>query len=420
MWNKTQIKRLIIISVLSILIGYILMIMAMLIPKSSVITSVANSVHTFVEEGSYPYANQDYQNSKMDNFTDGAMFNYAICEGDTNIFRRVAANYYYAYVDKNQMESFVSYIWEEDGYCIADYSRYWNGFMVILRPLLIKFSYSDIRIINSIAQLSLLVCISVLLTEKKKKAMIIPLIMTYFYLMPQAVAYSLQYSTVFYIGYIGVLFVLLISDKTNSEWSMIELFMIIGICTSYFDLFTYPLFTLGIPLVTYLYIANDDKPLPIKRNIISIFSCSFVWCIGYAVMWSAKWVISVVTLGLGTFDVVIQEIKLRLVGGADEGVSGVTAIIENIEMLNKPVYLYVLFLTLIISIAAILYRRVKVIEYGPFILSMMFIMIYPFAWYVVVAEHSAVHAFFTYRELGIAIYAFFSLAAYVVSRKKSI
>lgn len=71
-------------------------------------------------------------------------------------------------------------------------------------------------------------------------------------------------------------------------------FVVVGAMTSYLDLLTFPLISLGIPLVLWLTL-NDSQS--IWKNICRIFLLSLSWAIGYVGMWVLKWGIGSIIIG---------------------------------------------------------------------------------------------------------------------------
>ena len=208
---KTKSLHFIGILAISVMTGYILLVLVSMIPSSSVLMGCANSISTFQQEGTYPIIINGYPNSQLDNYTDGAMFNNIIYSGEESPFVRAAACFQYRYEDKNPMESFMSYLWMEEEYSVVSYSRYWNGFLIILKPLLIFMNYTDIRVLNGLFQTLLMASIIWQLVKKGIERYILPLLLAVLYLNPMILAMSLQYSSVYNIALLAVLFFLLFS-----------------------------------------------------------------------------------------------------------------------------------------------------------------------------------------------------------------
>ncbi len=409
---KTKTLHFIILLLGSIVLGYLLMVIAYTIPQSRLILGCANSVCTFEKEGAYPIVSDGYINTQLDNYTDGAMLNAALCSTGESPFIAAIKNCQYKYDDQNPMDSFMSYIWQKEGTHTIDYPRYWHGFLIVLKPLLLFFSYSDIRMINGLMQSILLVLLLWTLAKKQLSQYILPVVLTTFYLVPSVLAMSLQYSSVYYIALLTTTVLLLFEDRLTEKQLIPELFLIAGILTSYFDLLTYPLITLGFPLV-FAIILQQRRRCTVKDTILSVIGYSFCWGIGYVGMWSGKWLLSILFLGFSSFAAVTASLQERSLNGAvTAGTSVMDTMISNIEMFKKPIYKILPFIMLLYT-AIIGYRNKKeihLINCIPFLI----ILCMPFAWYVVTANHAAVHTWFTHKTLCIAVLGFYCMLMSIV------
>ena len=413
---KIKAIHFIIILLTSIIVGYLLHVLSYAIPQSRLILGCANSVCTFEKEGAYPIVVDGYINTQLDNYTDGAMLNAALCDNGNSPFIAAIKNCQYKYDGKNPMESFMSYIWMEEGSFIIEYPRYWHGFLIILKPLLLYFSYSDIRMLNGLFQTILTAILLWTLVKKQLSRYILPTLLTIFYLVPSVLAMSLQYSSVYYIALLSTIALLFFENKLNEKNLIPELFLITGILTSYFDLLTYPLITLGFPLV-FSIILKIQKKCPLKEILLSVIGYSFCWGVGYVGMWSGKWLLSILFLGISSFAAVTASLQERsLTGAVTEGTSVIETIVSNIEMFKKPIYTILpVIMLLYTAITTILKKKeIHLKNCIPFLL----IMIMPFAWYIVTANHAAVHTWFTHKTLCIAALGYFCMLTSVTQEEK--
>lgn len=393
----------------SIILGYLLLVLVYAIPQSRMVLGSANSICTFQREGNYPTVVDGYINTQLDNYTDGAMLNVALCSNGDSPWIAALKNCQYKYDDKSPMESFMSYLWQEEGFHIIDYPRYWHGFLVFLKPLLLFFSYSDIRMLNGLLQSVLIAILLWQLVRKQLSRYILPTILTTFYLVPSVLAMSLQYSSVYYIALTATVILLLFEEKLRDKELFPELFLMTGVLTSYFDLLTYPLITLGFPLI-FIIILEERRKCPIKKLLLSIIGYSLCWGIGYVGMWSGKWLLSILFLGASSFTAVASSLQERSLNGAIESGTSVTeTIISNLEMFKKPIYkiLPVVMLLYTGITACFKKSRIQLMNCIPFLLPILI----PFAWYVVTANHASVHTWFTHKTLCIAVLGYFCMLA---------
>ena len=178
-------------------------------------------------------------------------------------------------------------------------------------------------------------------------------------------------------------------------------FLVIGMCTSFFDFLTWPLVTLGIPLIVYMYITNH------KNKVKTISFASICWGSGYLGLWCLKWGLSSVILQENVFSNAIAQLQLRsssfINAEATEKILYIDVLVKNFSVFGKKV-----FILLFIVIAFwLLYKYIssgkKLVlkRMLPYIL----ISFYPFLWYLFTKNHSYEHYWMTWRELLIPIFA---------------
>lgn len=104
------------------------------------------------------------------------------------------------------------------------YGRYWHGYLIVLKTLLLFLNVSEIRMLNLILQ-GTLFCILLYLVRKRIGAVYqIPLLLMEAVLNPIVLPLSLQFSWVYYIGILSAI-VFLIREKWHPK-SILLLFLI--------------------------------------------------------------------------------------------------------------------------------------------------------------------------------------------------
>ncbi|MCR4740138.1 MAG: hypothetical protein K5886_07745 [Lachnospiraceae bacterium] len=430
-----KIKNIILLILISVLAGYLLLVAVYAIPQRFIYKGCANSVSVFeredLEEKLF-----GYPDSTVDVYTDGAMFNTALFDSDESPFIKAVACHQYGYRDKSPEQAFRAFFYEEDPDHVVTYTRYWHGFLIVLRPLLLFFNYSDIRVINQLLQVVLLCLILIAMSERGLRLQMIPVILVYFYLMPYTLSLCLQYSAVYYIGF-GILFVLLcFYEKLSERERFTELFVLCGILTSYFDLLTYPAFALGIPLAGFFmleFTKGHSLMLPQRvaatqtpagdtalGTFIRVICLSLSFGVGYIGMWAGKWILSVFFFGTESLRETVDQIRFRSAGEAGSTYSYIDTVTNNFFMYKNTIYrilplLYLLCIVLVIIYNIMKYKRFPVIRMS-YAAAFVPVMLIPFAWMFVAKEHSYVHAFMTYRNLTVALFGLMLFLSLLVQK----
>lgn len=403
-----NIKKLVnfgLILILGILLGVALIVVAYMLPTNRIKENIKKSINTFEDEGPYCVVVNGYIGTQLDNFTDTIMLSNAIYDGNDSIIEKSMKIYRYKYSGENPTEQLVQSFLDKE--IITDkisYSQYWHGYLVFLKPILLFFSYSDIRIINQIVQVLLIVLISYLLAKRNINEHIPPFIIGILSIVPGVVSLSLQFSTTMYIFLISIAIVLIFYEKLKEKY--IYLFLILGMITSFLDFLTCPILTLGMPMI-YLIILNKDNW---KKDLINIIRFSIMWGIGYAGMWMGKWIISSILLQENLITDALDKILERTSNENAYGSFTRNAVIKrNLELiLTIPNILMIVANFIYIFYKSIKMKLWKNKRQYLKILPFTIIASMPFAWYFLVSNHSFIHYWFTYRNLAISIVAILS------------
>lgn len=410
-----NIFKVILIMIIGITVGTILLVGVHFLPMGRIMKNVNNSIDLFRSEETYKKVIYGYDNTQLDNYTDALMIQNASYDGKENVIDKAMSTYRYL----NHKDQRISLIKQSENQKKKKmtYERYWHGYLVILKPMLMLFSYNDLRIVNTALQLLLVTGIVYLLIKKNKGIYVLPYIISIIAISPITIVQSLQFSTILYISNISMIIMLLFNDKLKEKRRYMYFFLIIGMSTSYFDFLTYPLATLGMPIVLY-FILNSSKDL--VENIKFIICISIIWGIGYVGMWIGKLIIGSILVNRNFFTSAIEKFKYR--SSFDVTYKKIT-IFEVIKINLKHILIKPYIVLALLLIVYVIYKMIA----GKFkftkekwlaLIPYMIISIMPFVWYVVASNHSYIHSWFTYRDLMITIFALSSYIAYLFEKDK--
>lgn len=398
-----------------LLTGFLLLTAVYMLPAGRMKSHIAESDEVFNFEGMYPQLMYGMKSSQLDNYTDSLMYATAIHPGSGNTLRDAMHNARYEYTDTNMAQSLNDYANDVSSkeslrYEIG-YARYWHGYLIILKPMLLFLNVGEIRLLNLIIQASFLLLLLCMVIKKYGIPYTIPVIMMVLILNPVVIPLSLQFSWVYYIGLLGGIILLGMNQPPENECYLF-LFMTLGMLTSYFDLLTYPLITLGLPLV--LFLLKCRKLQSVRRIFITIWAC-MIWFVGYAVMWIGKWVFALLFAHINLFQEVSYKISERtsMVGESKEPLTLWIAINRPLSVVLKKPYVF-MFVCYFIGyfIWGIYQRRKNVREHKNdlkgillYLLPYAFIACIPFAWFCILSNHTFAHYWFAYRELAVTVLA---------------
>ena len=362
---------------------------------------VRESGDFLAEQGDYWQLIPGKTQTTLDNFTDCIMLLTSAYSGDESILDKAINNYrvYKKKATKQQSCQSCGLLSEKEQKKYP-YARYWHGYMIVLRPLLLFFNLEEIQQLNSLILLAYMILTCILLYRRKKTLYIIPYLLACTYLTPMTISVSLQNSTIFHVTSIALIVLLACYDKKWFHPYIWIYFMLTGMLTSYVDFLTYPVVALAFPLIFYFILDQKNKT---RKNLWHMIFYSAMWAIGYIGMWASKWCLSTLLTGKNYFTDASDAITTR--SGSTVG-NGTITFMNVIQRLNEflqdnlPFRLAVLF-AVFCAIMLIFCKR----NWKNWSLSLIFLLIslYPYIWAFDVKNHTYIHIMFTHRILGIVI-----------------
>ena len=386
-------------------LGFFLLFLVNLLPTGRIAFHVRESGSILNGEGDYWLITQGDLSAHLDNYTDAIMLLTAGYTGEESALEKTAHNYRLALKEGTWGESCMGCgILPDDQVKLGTYERYWQGFLIVLKPLLLFLNLSEIRSLNMVGILSCIVLICVLLSRRQKSAYIFPYILALCFMNLGTVLVSLQYSTIFYTTSIAMIGMLLFFDRKKFQENIWLFFLITGMCTSYFDFLTYPIVALAFPLTLFFLLSAQKKLLPAIGRLIGY---SLLWGIGYSGMWASKWVIATLITGKNQFIKAFSKIRERSGHDVIDVPFTWTQMMHTMKdyLTNgSTLYLLTVFLLLLLILVVLTkgYRQ-KSHWITTFLLAL--ISLYPFLWYTAAANHSMQHNFFTFKSMAAFLFA---------------
>ena len=399
----------------SIVIGIGLLSIVYCLPTSKIDENVGESINRLAKEKSYYRLYEEYAITQVDNYTEGTMLGTSLFPANKyNWLERSLSGYRYIYDDKYPLESLISHYNANEKQETMSLAKYWHGYLIYLKPLLTVINYDDVLILNSVVMTFLVIAVAFLMSKTSIKKYILPFLISILLIYPAAITRSLQLSTPIYVMLVSIIILLVINLKFPKFKSHEYLFLINGISICFFDLLSYPLITLGMPLIFLILLTKRD----IKETIFIIIKATIFWFIGYIGMWVSKWIITDLILGTNVIKEAIDKAILRT--GIHGEFTYLDAVIKNIKVFNIPAFKLIMLISFIYAIIMFIKNKVwKNIKYyfsriWPFLVIAMM----PFCWMFVSVNHSFIHAFFVSRSLLITFFCIFIIIVEISTKKE--
>lgn len=402
---------------LSIALGYFLLVASYLLPTKSITSHVKASVPTLQAEGQYPFLIDKNWTTVLDNYTDSLMLSKAAYRSG-HPFRDALRNEHTLYGDFDPLENLIQFANQQDesSGSPSPYARYWHGYLILLKPLLELFTLPQLRVLNTILQIALTIIMFLSLYKKLGLFHFLAFLGVITVINPLITGCSLQYSSIFYITMIASLIILHRAEKIRSKHQDILLFFMIGIAAAYFDLLTYPIASLGVPLLILLASIHTDSTNSHKLSswLMPMLTDTIAWGLGYAAMWASKWALATAFTDLDVLSDAMNQAVFRLDGQITElrmTNMAAVAISINLELLLKTLVLPALGLFLIVIILSICIHRYMWKPNITRIVTELLIAFYPIIWDGILKNHSLIHRWMTFRGMAVLTFAIFLIFA---------
>ena len=421
----------VVVFIIIILIFNLLLLLSSLFPSSLLESNVKESSERLLVEGNFFYLNKPL-NITNNNFTDAIMINECYSIDNTNPFfsyMSARKNYKKGFTidelpdttgelisissSSNPEDQIYNTVGELDEFLdgkvttSVEYARYWHGYLVFLRILLLFFNIMEIRYF--LFGLFLFLFIFLFIILKRKLGVSFALIFSfaliaynYFF-----VFYSLESAPIFITMMIACIVLLTRIDKLKNFY----LFIFIIACISNFvDYLTVPLITLAMPLYIYIAYIFKNKDFQLRNSIKTVACSCFAWGSGYAFTWLSKWVIYDVIFHKGLIASAIQQVFYRTVSPNPIAVNTLDAVLlnffANASIFTTIFMAFMAFAIFFISMISMLNKNFKwnlhmtsFSIYLKRIVPFVIIAILPIIWYVVLSNHTVLHFHFVYRQM---------------------
>lgn len=417
-WVKVIIKYVLITATMILGFSASLYIVCRFCSETLIRDNVRRSVSVLTAEGVYPNYNGEGTDAGQDNFTDSLMLNI-----NYNIESEQAWQSAMAMTYTKPQEEFIgidALQSLEDNEIKVKYARYWHGYMVFLRPLLTITDYAGIRQIQKIVLGVLCVLTCLIICKYLGILRTLPLLLGFLAIKVWRIPLSIQYMGTTMLMLILICIIIYIYQNEKRRRYLVCLFYIAGGCTSFIDLLTTPIIVMGVPVIYLLFCMEKTEDKNIQNITKEIVGCICAWGLGYAMIWASKWVLASLSLGENIIQNAVAQSQEYLGQGTGGEGAVMQALKKNIYYLLDNDSKVVLFGGICLSVAIIIggylkrdyaFERKKDTVY--FLCCFIVLAFSPYLWYCVLGNHSAIHAYFTYRAQIVTVVAFAASVEYI-------
>lgn len=297
----------------------------------------------------------------------------------------------------------------------CDYSRYWHGSVIFLRPLFLFTDVQGIKLIGLAVVLLLAVCNLLLLLKKKQYFVAASFAISLLCIHIWDVRLALEYLPAFLVSLTMCLLFLWLEEK--GEDTLLMLSVISGVSIAFFDFLTSETLAILLPLILVVLVRWQDGRLgTFRENLTWMLHCICVWGISYVMTFLVKWTAASAATGENKFLSAIRSAGVRFAGTSQE---------ENLPLLQQIPYA-------VFANLSTLFGGEKRVDFGNILIGLLVaVLIFgggyyllhgkekqkdvtctvlvlgavPYLRYLVLNNHSYLHEFFTYRAQAVTVIA---------------
>ena len=401
---------------------FLLLLGAYALPGGPVRAQLVSSAAAVQEEGLYP-AFFGCKLFQMDNYTDTLMLFEAATADETDPLTAMMTNTAYS-VDNFETlaDDLQTYLAAREtgadpGLEPFSYARYWHGYLIWLRPLLCLMDYPGVRLVQYAVLSALFAAVLVLLRRRcglwaAVWFAVSQLLVTVFW-----APHQVQYFTCFAVAYGGCAWVLARPRRSDSFCLAL---VVLGVVTAFCDLLVTPVLTLGLPLTCWLLEPQQRLRAGGRQCALVLGGC-LCWSTGYGLCWAAKWVLAALVTGNNVIADALHQIGVRTAADTWHGMELTWSNIFTCgySTLQSRGLFWPLVAAALLAVAAFaltVRSRAALVRAAP----LAFAAVLPLVWFAVLRTHSIQHGWFTWRALGVTLFAGAAFLYYACSPRDAV
>lgn len=406
----------------SVLAGFALLVAAFSLPTAPMLENARRSEAVFEKEGNYPYLLRGVDQTELDNYTDRIMLSEATALVEKGPVQAALTNWYGVKPDANGSPAPVLGLASatEAGTDAVPYFRYWHGYLVWLRPLLLFLPYTGIRLVLLAVETAL----TLLLLWRLFRALGLWVAGAFAValagLYPFVIWLSMQNSAVYLVTLLSCL-ALVHTKKAGRE--ALPVFVLAGVAAAYFDLLTYPILVPALLLALEVLFSHRERPF--WQSLRRLAGLGLAWLFGYAGMWCGKFLLTTLFTTHNAFLDAVGEASLW----SGEAYTDYYVQFTRLDALWANLNIYwlrprwwlspTLFLALVFLALAI--RRIgkeRLVFCVHLGLLLALVALLPAVWYLFIYNHAYTHRFLEWRTAAGLAFPLLAIPAAAFAQKK--
>ena len=410
--------------------GYLLIAGSYALPERTIVYNASASTDFLVSQ--YVGKDMEWMNWP-DYYTDMVMLNIAsYYEESDSIWTRAAENKKIGHTGEDSYpfdivlwlsertpfeKAWYSYNESSSVYEPCFYGKYWNGYLIFLRPLLLYLNMRQIYGISRTVMIALF-GLAVLILLIRDRRFVIPFALAFLTLRPFT-KFCLTYAVIEILLCIFIIISAIDRRLAESAEKRTVFFFVMGMINAYFTLMSFS-FVVPVFCSVYLACSAEENEGRVTKSAKKLAVMMFWYFAGFCSMWAVKWIILAVS-NTSLLAGVAESVKQRLShDDYGEKVSLWDALLWNIcgfyykgEALTWSIWLAVGMAILAIVLSLLKKKMLFTRSDAVLTITALFMIVLRYA---AVLNHSRVHYFFMNRLLSGAVFAVLAIEFVAITR----
>lgn len=405
---------------LAVLAGCLLL--TAVIPNEAIADRMQESALTYKDKEAYGFTDGQKLNAIADNYADVILLQISMNMGRAPL-RSAFETEYYDGGEYGQSLGLYFSLTDPTVTPNVDYTRYWHGSAMFVR---VFHLFGDVELMKTVgfAALCLLAAgVCLVLIKRRHYDLAAAFFLSCLSVHIWNLRLSLEYQSAFLIGFAACL--LFLFWERRGDWPLVYLSVAVGVCTSFFDFLTTETVTILLPLVLVVAVrAREGRLGDFRSALWTLIRCGIGWIGAYAATFVAKWTVATVVSGENKFLLALSSAGERMTGEImDAAANGALArapmaVLANLSAWfgtqNERIDVSRVVIVLLVSVLLFgsvlyLFKRTRLdasAKNAVGLLSLLSAVV--LLRYVLLANHSYMHCFFTYRALITVIFSVFA------------
>lgn len=407
--SKIGLREYIAFFCITVVLAVMLLAAAAFLPQTVIANHVVDSLWVLEHDIHNIYLFDGSEASRLDVNTDFMILRTTLGTSDRYL-GSILTNPIYRYEELDGWEGIVETItrlsYDIPPNDVWYYARYWMGFRVIMRLALTFFNYAQIKRYMAFLFLGLFTAAICSVAKHANSKVAFLFALSIILIRPHVMATSMQLTNCFFIAFAAMLLIPWL--HRHGKWEGI-FFMELGMLTMYFDFYTVPLVTMGLPLI-YLCVLKQEEAAFSWKNL---FRNMAVWFLGYGFMWIAKLTLTTMLTSVNALSQGFESFFSRVGIQKDPELTRYYSVETAFEGVKETIFsdetgMVVYLLCVGVILAVVLYNVMRgksslksLRNAAPYLLF----AVIPLIWFVITKQPVAIHAYFQYRTIVLTHWA---------------